>query len=807
MNFLLKYTFLIVLLVTTCFYSFGQIDLSFQEPPSSIKSLALAETSPNITISPNGTTILLLKRNPYVSIQELAETEYRLAGVRFNPNNYSPSRMSGYSEITIQLIGNNRTFQVQGLPKDGKYGNFAWSKNNRHVAFTNTNLNETELWLLDIQSNVATKWSQDNLNLVIGNAFSWLNDSTLVYQAVVPTLEKAPTPQQVPNGPMVQESSGKKAAARSYQDLLKSAIDDQIFTYYATSQIKKIQVGQNQGIPLNKPSLIANFTPSPDGNLLLIRTIEKPFSYQLPWSGFPHNMVVWDAISGNTIKTIAQNPNTEETPLGFDDAVDFPRNFGWRPDQAQTIYFVKALDGGLYKNKVAFRDEIWEVSGSGKDLPRPILKTKMRFQSVVWGEGEAWITQSTYNTRQQLITLWQEKTNTVDSIQQRSSNDAYSDIGTPLTSQNQFGLNVLAKLSDGSLILRSQGSSPKGDFPFIQSFNPSTKTFRKIWQCQAPYYEYVVRVIDFQKGLFITSRESQEEAPNFWLRNWVRRIAPIPITNFQNPYPELSKVFKEKIRYKRGDGVELTGNLYLPENFKIGKDKPLPLLIWAYPREYKSASDAAQIRGSAFMFTRLNWGSPIYWVTQGYAILDNAEMPIVGEGKSEPNDHFIPQLYLNAHAAIQHLAKQGIADSNRVAVGGHSYGAFMTANLLAHTKLFKAGIARSGAYNRTLTPFGFQSEQRTYWEAQEIYHQMSPFTYAKQLTAPILFIHGELDNNSGTFPIQSERMFAAIKGLGGNSRYVVLPFESHSYAAKENILHMLWEQHQWLEKHVKNAKP
>jgi dipeptidyl aminopeptidase/acylaminoacyl peptidase len=326
-----------------------------------------------------------------------------------------------------------------------------------------------------------------------------------------------------------------------------------------------------------------------------------------------------------------------------------------------------------------------------------------------------------------------------------------------------------------------------------------------LWRSQAPYYETVIDVLDPANGIFLTSRESQTETPNYFIRHTKKKIAPVSITDFKNPYVGLEGIKKEKISYKREDGINLTGNLYLPKGFDPKKDKPLPVIMWAYPVEYKSAADAAQVRGSKYTFTRLNYGSPIFWVTQGYAVLDAAEMPIVGENGKEPNDNFIPQLHLNAHAAIKKLSDMGVGDSTRVAVGGHSYGAFMTANLLAHTKLFKAGIARSGAYNRTLTPFGFQAEERTYWEAPEIYNQMSPFTYANQIKTPILLIHGEMDNNPGTFPIQSERLYNAIKGHGGTVRYVVLPYESHGYSAKENILHMLWEQNQWLDKWVKHA--
>ena len=305
----------------------------------------------------------------------------------------------------------------------------------------------------------------------------------------------------------------------------------------------------------------------------------------------------------------------------------------------------------------------------------------------------------------------------------------------------------------------------------------------------------------------VTRKESQKDVPNYFIKNLKAKTADIAITSFTNPYPQLEGVTKQKVSYKRADGVDLTGDLYLPKNYNKDKDGPLPVVMWAYPREFNSAADAAQVRGSQYRFTTISWASPIFYVTQGYAIFDNAEMPIVAtSADKKPNDDFVHQLQLNAEAAINKLSEMGVGDKNRVAVGGHSYGAFMTANLLAHTNLFKAGIARSGAYNRTLTPFGFQNEDRTYWQAPQLYYEMSPFSYADKIKTPILLIHGDADDNSGTFPINSERLFNAIKGNGGTVRFVFLPYEAHSYRGKENLLHMLWEQNQWLEKYVKNSK-
>jgi dipeptidyl aminopeptidase/acylaminoacyl peptidase len=408
----------------------------------------------------------------------------------------------------------------------------------------------------------------------------------------------------------------------------------------------------------------------------------------------------------------------------------------------------------------------------------------------------------------------------MEKLMERNTTDNYSNPGNPVTEKNQWGRDVIKVIENGNKLLMNNpiGSSPKGDLPFLATFDLTTKKTDIIWRSNEGYFENVIRVMDADKLQLLTRRESEKEMPNYWIKNLSAgsggklKIADKQLTNFKNPYPQMEGVSKEKIKYKREDGVDLTGDLYLPKGYDKNKDGPLPVFIWAYPAEFNSAADAAQIRGSEHRFTLVNWGSPVFYVTQGYAVLNNAEMPIVATNKdnakqpaAKPNDNFIDQLRMNAEAAINKLADMGVGDRNRVAVGGHSYGAFMTANLLAHTKLFKAGIARSGAYNRTLTPFGFQNEDRTYWEAPELYNAMSPFMNADKIKTPILLVHGELDNNTGTYPIQSERMFNAIKGHGGTVKYIQLPFESHGYAGRENLLHLLNEQYTWLEKYVKNA--
>ena len=781
--------------------TFAQDDASYKTPPKDITDLVLAKPTPSVSIDDKGEWMLLLERSDFPSIEELAQPELRIAGLRINPNNFSPSRAASFSNLQIKNIKTGKAIDIDGLPKDLRASSIQWSPDQTHFAFIHSGNTAVDLYVVNTKEAKARKINANPLNTILGSNYQWAGNS-LVYKTIVPGNALTAKP-AAPSGPITQENIGKAAASRTYQDLIKNPYDEALFEFYATAQLVKNDLTTET--PIGQPALYRSYSVSPDNNYILVTTINKPFSYLVPANGFPHTVSVI-GMNGQVVKQLAKNPSSEGQPIGFDDVAIFPRNFDWRDDEAATITYVQALDNGLGKKKADYRDAVYAVAVSGDGQPKELFKTKRRFGGIVWGNKEnAVFYERMVADRKIRMNRYNPTTGKVDSLFERSSNDAYSDIGSPMTQKNSFGRQSLILINGKQLLLRSQGASPEGDMPFVQTMDITTGKKNMLWRSQAPYYEQVIDVIDPAAGVFLTSRESQNETPNYYIRNVKKKIAPIAITDFKNPYAGLEGIKSEKISYKRADGINLTGNLYLPKGFDPKSDKSLPVIMWAYPREYKSAADAAQVRGSKYTFTRLNYGSPIFWATQGYAVLDAAEMPIVGENDKEPNDNFIPQLHLNAHAAIQHLAKMGVGDSTRVAVGGHSYGAFMTANLLAHTNLFKAGIARSGAYNRTLTPFGFQAEERTYWEAPEVYHQMSPFTYANKIKTPILLIHGEMDNNSGTFPIQSERLYNAIKGHGGTVRYVVLPYESHGYSAKENILHMIWEQHQWLEKWVKNA--
>jgi len=802
----MKKLLLLVCMVGFRFLVIAQEEATYQTPPKEIMDLVMARPIPMVSFNAKADHMVLIQRASMPSVEELAQPEYRIAGLRMNPANFGGSRQTYFNDLQVKEVATGKTTAITGLPADLRGTSMQWSPSQQRFAFLQYSNSGIDLYTVDLLNATAKKVNQHPLNDVLGTSFIWQNDSTIIYKAAVNAGKKEPARPAAPSGPVIQESLGKAAASRTYQDLIKSPYDELLFEHFSKGQLYRLQLGSGKEEKLGEEAIYRSFSISPNQEFLLTAILEKPFSYLVPWSGFPTTYAVSN-LKGELVKTIASNPSSEGAPIGFDDVVTYPRSINWRDDQPATIYFVQALDNGKGRVKSEFRDGVYCIDLMKEREPRLFTKTSKRFRGIEWGNDQVALLYEGMNAnRSYRISLLNPVTGKLDSLQERSSNDQYNDLGQPITTRNQYGRNVIQVLKNGSILLTSNGASEKGDLPLLRSMNLKTRAVKDLWRCQEGYFEYVVRVLDADKGVFITRRESPTETPNYYVRNLTKKIAPLALTQFTNPYAQLEGISKEKIKYKRADGIDLTATLYLPKGYDKTKDGPLPLLIWAYPREYKSAADAAQVRGSQYTFPTISYGSPIFWATQGYAVMDNAEMPIVGEGNKEPNDAFIPQLYLNAHAAIQAAAKMGVGDSTRVGVGGHSYGAFMTANLLAHTNLFKAGIARSGAYNRTLTPFGFQAEERTYWQAPEVYFNMSPFSFANKIKTPILLIHGEMDNNPGTFPIQSERLYNAIKGHGGTTRYISLPYESHGYAGKENILHMLWEQHQWLEKFVKQAK-
>lgn len=787
----------------------AQENIGYQKPPKEILDLIDVKRAPSVLIDDARENMVFIYRDSYKTIQDLSDPEMRLAGLRINPITNIGSRTTYYNDIKLQALqGKEMAIRgVKGLPESPRLANFNWSPDQKYIAFTNTTDEAVHLWILDIETAEAHLMSQLPLNANMGDVINWFADSKSLLIKTIPASRKAliNTKDAVPTGPTISTNEGQKAQNRTYQDLLKNPNDEFNFEQLALSELTKVSLDGTSSNWL--PSAMYNeLSISPDGNFVLAETIERPFSYLVPYERFPFSSTVYDK-SGTKIKTLLEVPLIEELPQGFMACRTGIRELSWRADKAASLVYAVALDEGDPAKEAPFRDEIFQWDAPFTSTAQPVLKTIGRYSSITWGnEHLAVATDIWWNTRNTKSYLFNPSDNSQTPIVlwDRSYQDLYNNPGRFLTTTNQFKRPVL-ELTGEDAYLIGPGYSEKGQFPFLDKINLKTQKTSRLYQ--SAYTDKLEELSDFdpKKQELLVRIQSPTEYPNYYFRK-LKSKKPEQITHFENPFKSIAGIHKEVIKYKREDGLELSGTLYLPANYDLKSGKKLPMLMWAYPTEFKDKANAGQSAQNPNEFTYPYQGSPILWVTRGYAVLDDASFPIVGEGDEQPNDTFIKQLVANAKAAIDAVDSLGYIDRNRVAVGGHSYGAFMTANLLTHSDLFAAGIARSGAYNRTLTPFGFQAEERNYWEAPNIYYEMSPFMHADKMKHPLLLIHGEADNNSGTFPMQSERYFNALKGLGATVRLVLLPKESHGYEAKESILHMLWEQDEWLEKYVKNKE-
>ncbi|MFC6096707.1 S9 family peptidase [Flavobacterium qiangtangense] len=786
---------------------FAQEELTYQKPSKEILDLADYERAPSVSMDTKKEYMLLSYRNTYKTLDELNQEELRLGGLRINPITNISSTVTYINNIKVRKIKDKNEIQVTGLPQNPKISNITWSPDEKKIAFTHTTATGVELYVLDMASAKATKLTDANLNANMGSPFSWYRDNQSLLVKMLPKNRPAliDAKKDLPTGPTVSSSDGKKSSNRTYQDLLKNKTDETNFETLVTSELYKLDLNGKTTL-YKKADLYAGEGFSPDGNYILITTIKKPFSYIVPLSRFPMTSIVYD-LSGNEVKVVNEVALSEIMPKGFMATRPGKRSMSWRADLPATLSFVEALDGGDPANTVEFRDEVFLWNAPFTSNPTSLAKTKQRYAGIVWGNNTtAILYDQWYDTRNEKTYLINPSNpeQAPKVIFDRNSQDIYSDPGSFETIKNQYGRQVLALENDNAFLI-GEGHTKEGQFPFIDEFNMKTLKPKHLYQsAYKDKKESIFSIEDFKKGDVLVQLQSKSDYPNYYFRNIKKKNQLTQITDFKNPFESIKNVHKEVIKYKRKDGVELSGTLYLPAGYDMKKKEKLPLLIWAYPEEYKDKNSAGQSSQNPNDFTFPYYGSFVYWVNKGYVVLDDASFPIIGEGTTEPNDTFIPQLVSNAEAAIDAVDKLGYINRKKVAVGGHSYGAFMTANLLTHSDLFACGIARSGAYNRTLTPFGFQSEQRNYWEATDVYNTMSPFMNAEKMKTPMLLVHGDADNNPGTFTLQTERYFQALKGLGAPVRMVLLPKESHGYAAKENILHLLWEQDQFLEKYLKN---
>ncbi len=780
----------------------------YSDPPAPIAQILDTPPTPLPSISPRRDRIALLGRANLPPIAELAEPELRLAGYRINPRNNGPanSRIGWLNALSFQDVATRATRAVR-LPQGFRFTSPSWSPNGAQLAFLRDVPAGLELWVADAATGQARRLTAPVVNAAASPGIEWMPDSSAVLvRTVVPGRRAAPTVAQAPAGPIVQENMGRTAPVRTYQDLLRNSADEAQFAHYFTSQLTLVPLSGGQPRAIGGSGIILGASLSPNGRYILQTRVKRPFSYAVPAALFPTEVVVTD-LNGRTVRQIADLPLRDDIPPQFDAVAPGPRSVHWRTDRPDTLAWVEAQDGGDVRRQVPVRDRVVTLAAPFTGEPQRLIDLADRFAAVMWGRDDvALVASRWWNERRETRFLVNPaQPGQGRELSRRNFQDRYNDPGSPLMRVNAQGRPVMHFTPDGrGIFMSGEGARREGEFPFLSRLDLASGETQRLWQAEMPYYESIVGLLDDAGARMLTRRESREEPGNLFVRTRSGG-APVQLTNFPDPAPQLAGVTRELVTYRRADGVQLSGTLYLPAGYDRRRDGPLPLLMWAYPAEFTDAAVAGQVVDTANRFVRPGGSSHLFLLTQGYAILDNPTMPIVGANGAEPNDTYVQQLVASAQAAVDAVVAMGVADRSRIAVGGHSYGAFMTANLLAHSDLFRTGIARSGAYNRTLTPFGFQAEQRTYWDAVETYTQMSPFTHVRRINEPILLIHGENDDNSGTFPVQTERFYAALRGNGGNVRYVVLPLEAHGYRARESVGHTLWEMTRWLNQHLGNA--
>ncbi|MCH7873880.1 MAG: S9 family peptidase [Gemmatimonadetes bacterium] len=769
----------------------------YKTPPDAVVTILDAKRLPVLIPSPDRILLLFADREGMPAIDELARPMLRLAGLRINPQTNGRFSVRGYGALRVRNADTGHEWAI-AVPDGAELSGISWSPDGERLAFVHAAEGGLELWIADPATGAARAVTGPVLNGTLGSPCVWMPSGTELLCRLVPEGRAAvPEASGVPTGPIVRRSAGRSAPVRTYQDLLRSPHDARLFEYYAMSQLALVEAATGTHTPVGEPGILLQVDPAPGGDLILITRVVRPFSYVVPVWSFPQEIEVWN-LAGARVVTVASVPVADDVPIGG--VRTGPRSVSWRPYHRATLTYVEALDGGNTRRPAPERDRVVSFAAPFT-RPLELGRLQLRYAGIVWGrDGMALLTEFERRTRR--TRTWKIDADDPSAgwriLFDRTTEDRYGDPGRPVLTTNPAGRRVLLQSGDGKWIyLRGPGASPEGDRPFLDRFHLENRKSGRLWQSGEDVYESVVALLDDRGRRIVTRWESRTSPPNYFLRD-LRTRTDAALTAIDNPAPALATVRRELVTYQRDDGVGLSATLYYPTDYQDGRR--VPIIFWIYPREFASARAASQVRGSPNRFVLPRGASHLFLLTQGYAVLDNPTLPVIGGDSA--NNTYVEQTVAGAQAAIDHLMEMGIADGN-FGVGGHSYGAFATANLLAHSDMFKAGVARSGAYNRTLTPFGFQAERRTFWEARDVYLRMMPFTYANQINEPLLLIHGMNDNNSGTFPIQSERMYHALRGHGATVEYVQLPYESHGYAARESIMDAVARMIEWFDRYVK----
>jgi dipeptidyl aminopeptidase/acylaminoacyl peptidase len=778
----------------------------YQVPAPDVAAAVDAPPTPIAVPAPGGRFIALLHYQAHPPVAMLARPFLRLAGLRIDPVIAAVRRTRQHTAMSVLDVSDG-TDRPLRLPDGPQLSAPAWAPDGRRFAFTVDEPDGVGVWVADAAAGVAAQVPGLRVRDVLsgdppglGGTVRWSRDGRSLIALASPGPGAGPEPAAAADGPQTAETAGRHSQLATFQDLLRTAADEELFAGLASTIAVRADPDTGALTQLGPAGLYTQVTESPDGQYLLVRRLQRPFSFRVPCRWFARRTEVW-AAAGQPVAVIADLPVSDEVPRHG--VPEGPRLASWDESTPARLAWVQALDGGDPVRSAPYREQVMRLAAPFGAGPEPAFRLEHRCLGWLWLDEPGGMLVTEHDRDRRWLTSWQ--CDLADPSRNRvifdlAADDAYGDPGVPVLRQHPDGARTV--LQDGAVIyLRGDGAGPDGDRPFLDARNLETGETARLFRSPPDAHDQVLHYAGHgSAGQLVLWHQSRTEPPNLVVAR-ADGAGRRTLTGFADPHPRLTGHPKRLIVTDRGDGVSLSGLLHLPPGYDAARDGPLPLVIWAYPLDYGTADTAGQVRASPRRFTRLTAADPAWFVLRGYAVLAEATMPVIGHPETM-NDSYVEQITAAAAAHIRGLAELGVADPARVTVGGHSYGAFMTASLLAHTDLFTAGIARSGAYNRTLTPFGFQAERRSFWEAPQVYDLLSPFRYADKITAPLLLIHGASDANPGTYPIQSERLFQAIQGTGGTARLVLLPHEDHGYLARESVLHVLAEQFCWLQRWI-----
>lgn len=798
----------------------------YDRPPSALLDVMHSANPPTPVLSPKGDRILLVAALEYPSMARVAEPFYKLAGVRVEPKSRAKhDTPGGYGirpcarDFTLVTVPGGVETKV-ALPRGSCPAGPSWAPDGAHFFFTNTVADAVELWIGDAANGQIKRVGDVKLNPMLGNVAQWMADNKSVFVKLVPENPGAPPPAPVvPPGPSIQDATaGGKGVSSTYEtrDTLKDKHDEALFDYYGTSQLAVLDTTNGTVRRIGKPALYTELDVGPDGVHVIVDQVKRPYSYITTYDRFPHEVSVWDlGKADGAAHVLASLPLADRVPVHG--VPTGPRGFNWRQNEPATLVWAEALDGGDWKQTVPARDKVMMQRAPFNTPAVEIVRTEQRFVGFQWGSEKSLAFMNEHDENKH----WQ-KTYTVDVDNRTTAKPA---VLWDLSTDERYkapGSLVMTTLPNNAHVVRQEGDvvflagmghSPAGDRPFLDRLDLKSKKTERLFRSEKTALEQFIGFASQKpaEASFVTWHQSPTDAPNAFVRTVGAKTTAAadepgyttttaPITKMADPVPAVRAIKKRLVKYKRKDGVDLSFTLYTPPGYQEGTK--IPAILYAYPLDYADPSKAGQVTGSEQTFTRLKGFRLL--LLAGYAVIDNAAFPIVGDPK-KAYDTYLDQLTNDAKAAVDEAVKLGVVDPDRVGVTGHSHGALMTVNLLAHTDLFRAGVATSGSYNKTLTPFGFQNERRSVWEAQDVYVKASPFFYADKLKKPTLIMHGEDDANPGTTPLQATKLFEAIRGNGGTTRLVMLPHEPHWYTAMESNEQVVAEMLKWFDTYVKNA--